>query len=91
MRREKCELHPLIHTPLDFSLTQNIGVSQRFPGLDNEPPQTGHTFSVGFIIRSALHLGHLTAWSLTRLISSGSREVVIWPLWIGFLVSKKMH
>jgi F0F1-type ATP synthase assembly protein I len=34
-------------------------------------PQTGHTFSLGLIIRSALHLGHLTGWSLTRLISTG--------------------
>jgi len=39
----------------------------------SEPPQTGHTFSVGLIIRLALHLEHLTGWSLTRLILSGSK------------------
>ena len=39
-------------------------------------PKTGHTFSVGLIISSALHLGHLTGWSSTRLISSGSRLVI---------------
>ena len=44
----------------------------------SEPPQTGHTFSVGLIIRLALHLEHLTGWSLTRLISSGSRVLLIW-------------
>ena len=59
---------PLIHTHLQFSLAQDVGVSQRFSGLGNEPPQTGHTFSVGLIIRSALHMGYLTAWSATRLI-----------------------
>jgi hypothetical protein len=48
-----------------------LKVSQRFSGLGNELPQTGHTFSVGLIIRLALHLEHLTAWSLTRLISVG--------------------
>ena len=42
-----------------------------------ELPQTGHTFSVGLTIGVSLHLGHLTGWSLTRLISSGSREVCI--------------
>ena len=62
-----CALHPLIHTLLKFTVAQD-GVSQRFIGLGSLLPQTGHTFSVGFIIRLALHLGHLTAWSLTRLI-----------------------
>ena len=40
---------PLIHTFLEFSLAQNVGVSQRFSGLGIELPQTGHTFSVGLI------------------------------------------
>ena len=71
-----CKLHPLIHTLLEFNVAQDIGVSQRFSGFGNELPQTGHTFSVGLIIRSALHLEHLTAWSLTRLISSGSGKVL---------------
>jgi hypothetical protein len=69
-------LHPLIHTRLEFALAQDVGVCQRFSGLGNEPPHTGHTFSVGLIIRLALHLEHLTGWSLTRLISSGSRLVI---------------
>jgi hypothetical protein len=72
----KFVLHPLIHTLLEFDRTQDVGASQRFSGLGNEPLQTGHTFSVGLIIRLALHLGHLTGWSLTRLISSGSRLVI---------------
>ena len=67
----KWGLHPLIHTPLEFTLAQDVGVSQRFSGLGNEPPQTGHTFSVGLTNGVSLHLGHLTAWSFTRLISSG--------------------
>jgi hypothetical protein len=58
-------------------MTQDVGVSQRFSGLGNEFPQTGHTFSVGLIIKLALHLRHLTLISLTRLISSESREVTI--------------
>ena len=69
--RVKYRLHPLIHTLLKFNLAQYIESCQRFSGLGNELPQTGHTFSVALIIRLALHLGHLTAWSLTRLISSG--------------------
>jgi hypothetical protein len=28
MRREKCGLHPLIHTLLEFNLAQNMAVSQ---------------------------------------------------------------
>jgi hypothetical protein len=79
LRVRKCGLHPLIHTLLGFNLTQDIGASQRFAGLGSAPPQTGQSFSVGLIIRLTLHLEHLTAWSLTRLILSGSREVVIWP------------
>jgi hypothetical protein len=74
--KEEFILHPLIHTLLKFNRTQDVGASQRFSGLGNEPLQTGHTFSVGLIIRLALHLGHLTGWSLTRLISSGSRLVI---------------
>ena len=71
-----CGLHPLIHTFLKFNLAQDIWFSQRFTGLGNDPTHTGHTFSVGFIIRSTLHLGHLTVWSLTRLVSSGSKLVI---------------
>jgi len=71
-------LHPLIHSRLKFNLAQDIDWSQRFSGFENEPPQTKHTFSVGLIIRLALHLGHLTLWSLTRLISSGPRVLLIW-------------
>jgi hypothetical protein len=67
----KFVLHPLIHTLLHFTLAQDVGVSQRFSGLGNELPQTGHTFSVGLIIRLALHLGHLAEWSFTCLISVG--------------------
>ena len=78
-KRAEWRLHPLIHTLLKFDLAQNVGVSQRLSDLGNELPKTGQTFSVGLIIRSALHLGHLTAWSLTRLISSGSRLVIRFP------------
>ena len=74
----KCGLHPLIYTRLEFDLAQDVDYGQRFPGLGSEPPQTGHTFSVGLIIRLALHLEHLTLWSLTRLISSGSRVLLMW-------------
>jgi hypothetical protein len=63
-------LHPLIHTRLEFNLAQDVDYGQRFPGLGSESPQTGHTFAVSLIIKLALHLGHLTGWSLTRLISS---------------------
>jgi len=70
-----CGLHPLIHTLLEITLAQDVEGCQRFIGFGNKPPQTGHTFSVGLIIRLALHLGHLTGWSLTRLISAGSRLV----------------
>ena len=68
---------PLIHTSLEFARAQDVGVSQRFSGLGNALPQTGHIFSVGLIIRLALHLEHLTGLSLTRLISSGSRLVIM--------------
>ena len=67
--------HPVIHTRLEFSLTQDVDVCQRFAGSGNEPPLTGHSFSVGLIIRLALHLGHLTEWSLIRLILSGARLI----------------
>jgi hypothetical protein len=70
-KRANCELHPLIHTSLKFNLAQDVDYGQRFPGLGSEPPQTGHTFSVSLIIKLALHLGHLTLWSLTRFISIG--------------------
>ena len=69
-----CVLHPLIHTFLKLTLAQDVGVSQRFSGLDNELSQTGYTLSSDLTIRSALHLGHLTAWSLTRLISIFSKN-----------------
>ena len=71
-----CGLHPLIYTRLEFDLARDVGYRQRFPGLGSDPPQTGHTFSVGLIIGLALHLEHVTLWSLTRLISSGSRLVI---------------
>jgi hypothetical protein len=74
----ECKLHPLIHSLLEFTLAQDIVYCQRFPGLGSEPPQTGHTFSVSFIIRSALHLEHLTGWSLTRLISMFSDKRKEW-------------
>ena len=60
-----------IHTRLKFTLAQDIVVLQRFAGLGSELRQTGHTFSVDLITRLALHLEHLTGWSLTRLISIG--------------------
>ncbi len=66
-------LHPLIHTRLEFDLAQDVDYGQRFPGLGSVLPQTGHTFSVGLTIRLALHLEHLTGWSLTLLISAGSK------------------
>ena len=71
-----CRLHPLIHTLLESNLAQDVEGCQRFSGFGNKLPQTGHTFSVGLTIRLALHLEHLTEWSLTRLISSGSRLVI---------------
>ena len=74
----KFGLHPLIHTLLVLTLAQDVTYGQRFPDLGSEPPQTGHTFSVGLIIKLALHFWHLTLWSLTRLISSGSRVLLIW-------------
>ena len=58
------------------NLFSHIGVSQRFSGLDNELPHTGYTFSVGLIIRSILHIEHLTGWSLARSISAESRLVI---------------
>ena len=73
-------LHPLIHTRLEFALAQDVGVCQRFSGLGNEPPHTGHTFSVGLIIRLALHLEHLTGWSLIRLISLGFTVLALFYL-----------
>jgi len=74
--QRKSILHPLIHTLLESNLAQDVEGCQRFSGFGNELPQTGHTFSDGWTMRSALHLGHLTGWSLTRLISSGSRLVI---------------
>ena len=58
-------LHPLIHTLLEFTVTQNMGLCKRFPSFYRWFPQTGHTFSVGPIDRLALHWGHLTLKSLT--------------------------
>jgi hypothetical protein len=58
-------------------LAQNVDFCQRFPDLGSKPPQTGHTFSVGLIIRLTLHLEHLTEWSLARSISAGSRLVIM--------------
>jgi len=59
---------PLIHTQVEFTLAQDMVVLQCFISFGSASPQTGHTFSVGLIIRLAWHLGHLTGWSLTRLI-----------------------
>ena len=58
-------------------MAQNIVGFQRFTGLGNELPQTGQTLSSGLSITVSLHLGHLTLWSLTRLISSGSKVLSI--------------
>ena len=79
LKREgaNCGLHPLIHTLPELNLAQDIGLCQRFGGFGSFLPQTGHTFSVGLTIRLALHLEHLTGWSLTRFISFGSRDVAI--------------
>jgi hypothetical protein len=52
----ECGLHPLIHTLLVLTLAQDVDYGQRFPGLGSEPPQTGHTFSVGLTIRLAFAL-----------------------------------
>jgi hypothetical protein len=71
----KWRLHPLNHTGLEYVQAQDIAVSQRFTGFGSLLLQTGHIFSVGLIIRLALHLGHLTERSLTRLISGGSEEM----------------
>ena len=76
--QRKCRLHPLIHTRLESKQAQYVVCNQGFRNFASEPPQTGHTFSVGLVIRLALHLGHLTLWSLTRLISSASRVLLIW-------------
>jgi hypothetical protein len=70
-------LHPLIHTLLKFNLPQDVVVFQRFSGLGNDPSQAGHTLSSSFTLTVSLHLGHLTGWSLTRLISSGSGMLFI--------------
>ncbi len=64
-RGAQWRLHPLIYTRLEFNLTQDMGLSKRFPSFDKWFPQTGHTFSVGLIDRLALHWGHLTLKSLT--------------------------
>ena len=58
-------------TLLVFNLAQDVEGCQCFSDLGSELPQTGHTFSVGLTIGVSLHLGHLTGWSLTRLISVG--------------------
>jgi hypothetical protein len=77
--RAECELHPLIHTFLKFNLAQDMVVFQRFSGLGKGLLQRGHAFSECLTITVSLHLGHLTGWTFTRLISSGSR-LVIGPL-----------
>ena len=43
-------------------------------------PQAGHILSVGVTIAASLHFGHLPGWTLTRLISSGSRWLLITAL-----------
>jgi len=77
--RADCGFHPFIHTLLEFNLTQHIDWFERSGGFSNSLPQTGHTFSDGLTITVSLHLGHLTGWTLTRLISSGSRLVTGLP------------
>jgi hypothetical protein len=67
----ECGLHPSIHTLLKFNLAQDVVVCPRFSGLGNDPSQAGHTLSSSFTLTVSLHLGHLTGWSLTRLISVG--------------------
>jgi hypothetical protein len=76
----ECGLHPLIHTLLKFNLAQDVEGCQRFAGFGNELPQTGQTFSLGLIIRLALHLGHLTGWSFIRLISLGFTVLALFYL-----------
>jgi hypothetical protein len=66
----------LIATLLEFNLEQDIVVSQRFGGLSNALPQTGHTLWSGLTIKFSLHLGHLRGWTLTRLTSVGSRLAI---------------
>ena len=63
-----------MHTLLSFTLAQYLVIRQCFPSAGSEPPQTGRTFSVGLAIKSALHLEHLTLWSLTRLMVMGYEE-----------------
>ena len=76
MKRANCGWHPLIHTLLKFNLAQDIWFYQRLSSLGNSLPQTGHSFSVGSIIRLTLHIENLTEWSLARSISAGSRLVI---------------
>ena len=66
-----CELHPLIHTLLEINLVHDMVLFQRFGGFGSDPSQAGHTLSSSFTLTVSLHLGHLTGWSLTRLISIG--------------------
>ena len=63
------ELHPLIHTSLRRSLAQDVAVLQCFAGFGNDPPQIGDTSSSGLTKGVSLHMGHLTGWTVTRLIS----------------------
>jgi len=49
-------LHPLIHTLLHFTLVQDVGVSQRFSGLGNKLPQTGHINLQRASLYFSLHL-----------------------------------
>ena len=67
---------PLIHTSPPKNLAQYILFYQRFSGLGNDISQTIQTFSLRLTIVVNLHSGHLTGWSLTRLIESGSRPVI---------------
>ena len=56
-------------------MAQDLVVFQRFSGLVNAFPQTGHSLFFGLTITVSLHFGHLTGWTLTLLISLGSRLV----------------
>lgn len=89
--KQKWVLHPLIHTPLEFTLTQDWGLSQRCYDLVSELPQTGHPLSSGLAIAVSLHFGHLTGWTFTCLISLGSSNVVISNFGLAFWCRAKLH
>ena len=81
MQSSECRLHPLIHTLLEFNLAQDIVVFQRFTGFGNELPHTGHTFSVGLIIRLVLAISTMPripkAIPIIRLKSSACSILIL--------------